>query len=152
MSQVKRQAACFSQKDPNKMYWMGYSNSGMGYDERGNWNPLPDQNWIENGKFDTSLYEVDVTTGEANRLASIDDRYMFAYMWVDGEAEMSAVLRGDVNNDRKVTIDDVSILISYLLTNADNGVNLLNANCNQKDGITIDDVSVLINYLLSEKW
>ena len=77
---------------------------------------------------------------------------MFAYMWVDGEAEVSAVLRGDVNNDRKVTIDDVSILISYLLTNADNGVNLLNANCNQKDGITIDDVSVLINYLLSEKW
>jgi hypothetical protein len=152
MSQVKRQAACFSKNDPNKMYWMGYSNSGMGYDERGNWNPLPDQNWIENGKFDTSLYEVDVTTGEANRLATIDDRYMLAYMWVDGEVEVSAILRGDVNNDRNVNINDVPVLINYLLTNDDNGVNLKNADCNQKGGVTIEDVSALINYLLNERW
>ena len=117
MSQVKRQAACFSKNDPNKMYWMGYYNSGMGYDNYGNWNPLTDREWKTNGKYDTSLYEVDITTGEGHRIANIDDRYLFAYMWVDGEAEPApAGLRGDVNNDKDVTIADVSALIDYLLT------------------------------------
>ena len=77
---------------------------------------------------------------------------MFAYMWVDGEAEVSAILRGDVNNDRNVNINDVPVLINYLLTNDDNGVNLKNADCNQKGGVTIEDVSALINYLLNERW
>ena len=153
MSQAKRQAACFSKNDPNKMYWMGYYNSGMGYDDHGNWNPLPDQNWIANRKFDTSLYEVDVTTGEANRLATIDDRYMFAYMWVDGEAEIVPdVLRGDVNNDKVVNINDVTALINYLLSKNGNGLNLQNANCNQNGNIAIDDVTALISYLLAKHW
>ena len=133
------------------MYWIGYFNSGMGYDDYGNWNPLSDRNWIQNGKYDTSLYEVDVTTGEATRLGKIDDRYMFALMWVDGEQEPEIqALRGDINNDGMVSIDDVTILIDYLL--AGGNINEVNADCNHSGHISIDDVTLLIDYLLKGNW
>ena len=153
MSQVKRQSACFSKNDPNKMYWMGYFNSGMGYDDYGNWNPLSDKNWIENGKYDTSLYEVDVTTGEAHRLANLQDRYLFALMWVDGEAEPEVEgLRGDVNNDGYVNIADVTDLIDYILSGDATGLNLDNADCDLDGSVGIADVTALIDYLLSGQW
>ncbi len=153
MSQVKRQSACFSKNDPNKMYWMGYFNSGLGYDEYGNWNPLSDKNWLTNGKYDTSLYEVDVTTGEAHRIGNIDDRYMFAYMWIDGEEEVTPIgLNGDVNNDGNVTIDDVTCLIDYLLTGNDNEINLSNTDCNHSNNIDIEDVTAVLDFLLNGAW
>lgn len=153
MSQVKRQAACFSKKDPNKMYWMGYFNSGKGFDEYGNWTPLSDQNWIENGKYDTSLYEVDITTGEANRIGNITDRYLFAYMWVDGEEEETpAVTRGDVNKDGKIDVADVAALISYILKGDSSAISLDNAQCDLQGGIDVADVAALINFILKGHW
>ena len=152
MSQVKRQAACFSKKDPNKMYWMGYFNSGMGYDDFGNWNPLSDKNWIANGKFDTSFYIVDVTTGEAERIDNIDDRYMFTYMWIDEDDDAPAVKRGDVNMDGAVDVDDITALTNYVLNGSTNGISIENAECNQIEGIDIEDVTSLINYVLNGQW
>ena len=61
-------------------------------------------------------------------------------------------LRGDVNNDTFVTIDDVTALISYLLTDDATGLNLENANCNLDETITIDDVTKLISFLLTDEW
>lgn len=84
-SQYRRQAACFAKSDPNKMYWVGYYNSGKGYNEWGSWGSLPDSNWRENGKYDTALYEVDITTGEATRLTKVDNRWIFSALWVDGD-------------------------------------------------------------------
>lgn len=152
MSQVKHQSACFSKKDPNKMYWMGYFNSGMGYDENGNWNPLSDKNWISNGKYDTSLYEVDITTGEANRIGNIQDRYLFAYMWVDGEEDEPSVKRGDANMDGEVDVADVTTIINYILTNDATGVSIENAECNLEEDIDVADVTTLINYILTGTW
>ena len=152
MSQVKRQAACFSKKDSTKMYWMGYFNSGMGYDDYGNWNPLSDKNWIANGKFDTSFYIVDVTTGEAERIDNIDDRYMFAYMWIDEDDDVPAVKRGDVNMDDAVDVDDITALTNYVLNGSTNGISIENAECNQIEGIDIEDVTSLINYVLNGQW
>ena len=153
MSQVKRQAACFSKNDPTKMYWMGYFNSGMGYDEYGNWNPLSDKTWKTNGKYDTSLYEVDITTGEARRLGNISDRYLFAYMWVEGEEDQQPTgLRGDVNMDNTVSIIDVTALIDYLLTLDSTGISLINADCNLSDDVSITDVTALIDFLLTGEW
>ena len=152
MSQVKRQAACFSKKDPTKMYWMGYFNSGMGYDDYGNWNPLSDKNWIANGKFDTSFYIVDVTTGEAERIDNIDDRYMFAYMWIDEDDDVPAGKRGDVNMDGAVDVDDITALTNYVLNGSTNGISIENAECNQIEGIDIEDVTSLINYVLNGQW
>ncbi len=153
-SQVKRQAACFSKNNPNKMYWMGYFNSGMGFDGYGNWNPLSDLNWIENGKYDTALYEVDITTGEATRLGIIEDRYLFAYMWVDGEEEpeLPAGLRGDVDGDGGINVNDLTLLVDYLLSHNSTGIDLGNADCDLNTEVTISDATALIDYLLSTEW
>ena len=84
-SQYRRQSACFAKSNPNKMYWNGYYNSGKGINDWGSWGALPDREWESNGKYDTCLYEVDITTGEATRLAKIDKRWIFSCLWVDGD-------------------------------------------------------------------
>ena len=152
MTQVKRQAACFSKNDPNKMYWMGYYNSGMGFNDYGNWMPLNDKQWKTNGKYDTSLYEVDITTGEANRIDNIDDRYLFAYMWVEGEAEPEIqIMHGDVNCNGSIEIADVTDLIDYIL-NGNDAINLANADCDQNGQVNISDVTALSDYILNGQW
>lgn len=84
-SQYRRQAACFAKSNPNKMYWVGYVNSGKGINEWGSWSSLSDKEWETNGKYDTALYEVDITTGEATQLAKVTNRWIFSALWVDGD-------------------------------------------------------------------
>ncbi len=84
-SQYKRQAACFAKSNPNKMYWIGYFNSGKGINEWGSWGTLPDKEWRTNGKYDTALYEIDITTGETNRVCKVPNRWIFSALWVDGD-------------------------------------------------------------------
>ena len=84
-SQVRRQSACFAKSNPNKLYWIGYYNSGKGINDWGSWGNLPDKEWRTNGKFDTALYEIDITTGEAKRLAKVPNRVSFSCLWVDGD-------------------------------------------------------------------
>lgn len=90
-SQYRRQAACFSKSNPNIMYWNGYINSGKGCNSWSSWTSLPDKDpytgetWRENGKYDTALYAVDITTGEATQLAKIKNRCIFSAIWVDGD-------------------------------------------------------------------
>lgn len=83
-SQYRRQAACFDKNEPNKMYWIGYYNSGKGINSWGSWGQLPDSEWRTNGKYDTALYEVDIKTGAATRLAKIKNRFIFSALWIDG--------------------------------------------------------------------
>ena len=116
-SQAKRQSACFSMKDPSKMYWNGFYNSGMGYNAYGNWGPLPDSDWKNNGKYDTALYEVDINTGETTRIAKITNRFSFSCMWV--VEDDSPVVAGDVNGDGLVTSIDITVLYNYLLLGDD---------------------------------
>ena len=84
-SQYRRQAACFAKSNPNKMYWVGYFNSGKGVNEWGSWGSLPDKEWKTNGKYDTALYEIDITTGEATRLSKVTNRWIFSALWADGD-------------------------------------------------------------------
>ncbi len=112
-SQARRQSACFSKKDPNKMYWNGFYNSGMGYNDYGNWGSLPDRDWKTNGKYDTALYEVDITTGEATRICKIDNRFTFSCMWV---VEDDEPLYDDVNQDGVWNSADVTALYRHILT------------------------------------
>jgi len=83
-SQYKRQAACFAKDNPTKMYWVGYVNSGKGYNDWGSWGTLSDKEWRTNGKYDTALYEVDITTGEATMLSKVNNRWVFSALWIDG--------------------------------------------------------------------
>lgn len=84
-SQVHRQAACFAKSNPDKLYWIGFFNSGKGVNEWGSWGSLPDKEWRTNGKFDTALYEINIKTGECNRLATVPNRCSFSAIWIDGD-------------------------------------------------------------------
>ena len=84
-SQYRRQAACFAKSNPNKMYWVGYYNSGKGVNDNGSWTTLSDKEWRTNGKFDTALYEVDIITGTATRLGKVPNRWIFSALWIEGD-------------------------------------------------------------------
>ena len=58
-------------------------------------------------------------------------------------------LRGDVNGDGQVKIDDVTALINLLLSG---NTSAPAADCNQDGKLSINDVTSLINYLLSGQW
>lgn len=145
-SQMFRQSACFSKANPNIMYWNGYFNSGKGYNEYGNWGPLPDRYWLTNGKYDTSLYGIDITTGEATRLANITNRFTFSCMWAVEEDEPDY---RDVNADGVWDIADVNIIINIMLgkDSADN----YNGRAYLTEGdsvVDIADVNICINKML----
>ena len=103
-SQYRRQSACFGKSDPDKMYWNGYVNSGKGINSYGSWTTLPDREWRTNGKYDTALYEVDINTGMATRLAKIPNRWTFSALWVDGDDSSDD---SDLDITKPVTIDPV---------------------------------------------
>ncbi len=84
-SQYRRQCACFAASNPYKMYWNGYVNSGKGINDYGSWGSLPDKEWITNEKYDTAIYEIDITTGVCRRVAKVPNRWVFSCMWVDGD-------------------------------------------------------------------
>ena len=65
---------------------------------------------------------------------------------------LGQVQHGDVDGDGKVTIDDVTTLIDYLLSSSASSRSITNADCNGDGNISIDDVTLLIDYLLSGTW
>ena len=69
-----------------------------------------------------------------------------------GEYDEPEFLRGDINGDGVVTIDDLTRLIDYLLSEDATGMNADALDCNQNGAVTIDDVTVLIDYLLDDAW
>lgn len=84
-SQVHRQAACFAKSNPDKFYWVGFYNSGKGVNSNGSWTGLDQREWRTNGLYDTALYEIDVNTGDCNRLAKVPNRVSFSCLWIDGD-------------------------------------------------------------------
>ena len=66
--------------------------------------------------------------------------------------DKNAGLRGDVNNDQKVDINDVTALINYVLTGNATGVNMTNADCDLQGNVDINDVTALINFVLKGAW
>ena len=84
-SQVRRQAACFSKSNPDKLYWIGFYNSGKGVNSNGSWSGLDQREWKTNGLYDTALYEIDVNTGNCERVAKVPNRCSFSCLWIDGD-------------------------------------------------------------------
>ena len=61
-------------------------------------------------------------------------------------------MKGDVNGDKKVDIDDVTALINCVLTGDDSGIIAENADVFENGAIDIDDVTTLINFVLTGAW
>ena len=61
-------------------------------------------------------------------------------------------LRGDVDGDGSVGINDVAILIDYLLTGDATNVSINGANVNEDEYVDLSDVTILIDYLLTSEW
>ncbi|MBR5652495.1 MAG: hypothetical protein IKX22_00205 [Prevotella sp.] len=108
-SQYSRQSACFAKSNPNILYWNGFYNSGKGVNEYGSWTSLPDREWRTNGKYDTCLYTIDITTGECTRVAMIPNRWRFSCMWIDGDDcsdEMPTLSKPTISySEGKLTFD-----------------------------------------------
>ena len=68
-----------------------------------------------------------------------------------GENDETTALRGDVDGDGIVNIDDVTIIIDCLLTGV-TPANPEGADCYPDGQINIDDVTMLIDYLLTGAW
>ena len=58
---------------------------------------------------------------------------------------------GDLNRDGFTNMDDLTVMINYMLTGNDEGISLTNADVNG-NGVSMDDLTVLINYLLTGQW
>lgn len=67
-------------------------------------------------------------------------------------ATATGYVRGDVNGDGVVGMDDLSKMINYLLTDDATNINLENADTNLSGGVNMDDLTTLINYLLTNTW
>ena len=62
-------------------------------------------------------------------------------------------MRGDVNNNGVIEMDDLTALINYLLTGDTTGISVVNAAaCDGNEDIAMDDLTALINYLLNSAW
>lgn len=61
-------------------------------------------------------------------------------------------MRGDVNDDGHVDINDVTEIINHILTGDATSINLTNADVTGEGDIDIDDVTLLINYVLTGAW
>lgn len=71
----------------------------------------------------------------------------------DPEDPVEPLVEGDINGDGMTTLDDMTLLINYLLTSVDEvptrALNLEAVDMNHDGIITIDDLTLLINYLLT---
>ncbi len=70
-----------------------------------------------------------------------------------GEFDEPVVIeRGDIDQDGDVDINDLTLLIDYLLSGDSTGMDMDAADCNLSDSIDIADVTTLIDYLLNGDW
>ena len=89
------------------------------------------------------VYAGDVIASNATQLQIV----------LDENAEGApASMRGDVNNDGHINIQDVTDLINYLLTDDATGIDLTATDCDLDSITDIHDVTTLINYLLTDVW
>ena len=66
--------------------------------------------------------------------------------------EPSTSIRGDVDGDGIVGMDDLSALINFLVTNDATGLDMDGADCCIDGDVNMDDLSELINYLVFNAW
>ncbi len=118
-----------------------------------------DEELILSGSFDDETYSFMLSDpgyfqvyAIAKMDGKLDSSESFLFFTLTDPIQPTYVT-GDVDGDTKVTMDDLSALINYLLTGDDSGINMEGAGaCDGNDGVSMDDLSALINYLLTGAW
>ena len=89
----------------------------------------------------------------------IDSRHVTIYQYFPGGhitvwslTKQGGALRGDVNCDGMIDVSDVTDLISHVLGNPVENIDLVNAECDNEPGIDISDVTALIGRILNGSW
>ena len=68
-------------------------------------------------------------------------------------SSQSSWMTGDVNHDRIVDVEDVTLLINYVLTGeAQDGFYVGQAECTGNSPVDVEDVTALISYVLTGTW
>ena len=75
---------------------------------------------------------------------------LLAALMLPATATATDYVRGDVNGDGIVGMDDLTALINYLVYG--NGINMTGADADLSGGVGMDDLTALINYLVYAKW
>ena len=130
-----------------------YQNKISGTDMTTLVNSLPTRSSSNNGELRAIFNDGENNTMTAAQITTARNKYWLPKKY-NGSAwiEMTASLRGDVDNNGEVKIGDVTALINYLLSGDASAINQQAADCDQNGEIKIGDVTALINYLLSGSW
>ena len=111
-----------------------------GYNEQG----LVHVNWGWYGNYD-GYFDIALLDVRGMQFNSYQD------MVINFEPDPSlTVLTGDVNDDGKINIDDVTLLIEYLLNSESVQIHAANADVDVDGTINISDVTMLIDNLLHQ--
>ena len=95
-----------------------------------------------------------VSTDYADEIAYLKRWLSNRIAWMDEQLGYHPVIRvrGDVNSDGEVSVSDVTLLITYLLTEDPTGIDLDAADCTQDGSVNIGDATALINFLMTGHW
>ena len=117
-----------------------------------------DDHLIKKGSFTGDSYKFSVLgIGEYKTVAIAKKEGMydspndgvFFTIWNEWIPE---AMRGDVNMDENVNMDDLTDLINYLVTDDATRVSFTNADCDPNGKVNMDDLTTLIDYLLTNQW
>ena len=86
-----------------------------------------------------------IATGKYNLTLYLSRGVLVVEKWTEAR-------KGDVNNDGKYDVGDVTALIHYILTQDATGIVVANAYCNDDDRIDVGDVTALIGFILTGEW
>ena len=103
---------------------------------------------------DANTYQADWLNAEV-----VGDREVIIYQYYPGGhitvwrlTKHGGYVRGDVDANGVVGMDDLTALINYLVYGDASSINLANANCDGYEGVGMDDLTALINFLVYNTW
>lgn len=140
------------------MYWLAIDDVYVGSPDAGNpWiyiNGVQAMQQLIEGLTPSTTYEVQVQGANPGGVGVWSNAVLFTTL---ADQPQPTVKRGDVDGNGDVTMDDLTLLINYLL-NSEAYIDQINydnaAICDDlnSDDVGMDDLTALINYLLSGSW